>query len=75
MTRDAMSRLDTLSFELDAPKTKAEGRAFVTGKHGFKDANGEKREVHVSYLMAKEEGRWYIAEAGSGGAPIRGHTE
>jgi hypothetical protein len=75
MTHDAMSRLDTLSFELDAPRTLDEGRAFVSGTHTFKDADGEKRQVHVSYVLTRDEGRWYLAEAGSGGSPIRRHAE
>lgn len=75
MTRDAMGRLDTLSFELEAPRTLAEGRAFAAGTHVYKDAGGEKQEVHVSYVLAKEEGRWHIVEVGSGSAPIRRHAE
>jgi hypothetical protein len=75
MTRDAMSRLDTLSFELNAPKTLAEGRAFVAGTHVYKDADGEKREVSISYVLIRDEGRWYIAEVGSGSGPIQRHAE
>lgn len=75
MTRDAMSRLDTLSFELDAPRSLGEDRVFVSGKHVYRDADGEKREVHISYVLAREEGRWYIVEAGSGSAPISRHSE
>jgi hypothetical protein len=75
MTRDAMSRMDTLSFELDAPRTLSEGRAFVSGKHVYKDADGEKRTANISYVLARVEGRWYIVEAGSSSSPISRHVE
>jgi hypothetical protein len=75
MTRDAMSRIDTSSFELNAPQHLEDGRAFVSGKHVYRDPDGEKREVFVSYVLERDGGRWKIVEAGSGSATITKHED
>jgi hypothetical protein len=75
MTRDAMSRIDTSSFELNAPQRLEDGRAFVSGKHVYRDPDGEKREVFVSYVLERDSGRWKIVEAGSGSAAIAKHED
>jgi hypothetical protein len=75
MTRDAMSRIDTSSFELNAPQRLEDGRAFVSGKHVYRDPDGEKREVFVSYVLERDGGRWKIVEAGSGSAAITKHED
>jgi hypothetical protein len=75
MTRDAMSRMDTTAFELDTKRLLADGRAFVAGKHTYRDADGEKREVYVSYALQKEGGRWKVVEAGSGSEAITRHED
>jgi hypothetical protein len=75
MTRDAMSRMDTTSFSLDTTKLLADGRAFVAGKHAYRDAEGSKREVYVSYVLEKDDGRWRIVEAGSGTEAIARHED
>jgi hypothetical protein len=75
MTRDAMSRIDTTSFELNAPQHLEDGRAFVSGKHTYRDPDGEKQEVYVSYVLERDGGRWKIIEAGSGSAAIAKHED
>jgi hypothetical protein len=75
MLHDAMARIDTLSFEFEKPKAEATGRAFVTGKHTFADASGNRQETYVSYRLERSGGRWLIVEAGSSEAPITRHEE
>jgi Domain of unknown function (DUF4440) len=75
MTRDAMSRIDTSSFELSAPERLDGDRAFVSGKHVYKDPDGEKREVFVSYVLERDGGRWKIVEAGSSSSAIAKHED
>jgi hypothetical protein len=47
----------------------------VAGKHTYRDADGEKREVYVSYALQKEGGRWKVVEAGSGSEAITRHED
>ncbi len=75
MTRDAMSRIDTISFTLGPAKQRGEDRAFVSGKHVYYDPERQKHEVYVSYGLVREDGRWRIAEAGSSTAAISTHTD
>jgi hypothetical protein len=75
MLRDAMGRIDTLAFELSRPEGPEGVRAFVTGKHTFLDAEKMKTETHISYLLERNGGKWWIVEAGSSTAPIPGHQE
>jgi hypothetical protein len=75
MSRDAMSRIDTVSFTLDRIQRKGDDQAFVSGKHTYTDPDRQKHEVYVSYGLVKEQGRWMIAEAGSGAEPITKHAD
>jgi hypothetical protein len=75
MTRDAMSRIDTISFTLGPAKPRGDDRAFVSGKHVYYDPERQKHEVFVSYGLAREDGRWKIAEAGSSTEAISTHTD
>jgi hypothetical protein len=75
MSRDAMSRIDTISFSLTHVQKRGEGRAFVSGKHTYNDPERQKHEVYVSYGLVKEQGRWKIAEAGSSTEPITTQTD
>jgi hypothetical protein len=75
MVREAMARFDTLAFELDRPRAEGGGRASVTGRHSFADETGKRREVYVSYLLERRDGRWRIVEAGSSETPIARHGQ
>jgi hypothetical protein len=75
MSRDAMSRIDTVSFALTHVQKRGDDRAFVSGKHVYYDPERQKHEVYVSYGLVKEQGRWKIAEAGSSTEPITTHTD
>src|SRR5262249_32669098 len=75
MTHDAMSRIDTTSFELNAPEHPEGDHAFVSGKHAYKDPAGEKQEGFVSYVLQRDGGRWKIVEAGSSSTAIAKHED
>jgi hypothetical protein len=75
MTRDAMTRIDTTGFELDRVTPSGANRAFASGRHIYVDPDKQKREVYVSYGLARENGRWLITEAGSSSAAVEKHVE
>jgi len=75
MTRDAMTRIDTVSFSLDRVQRQGDDRVFAGGKHVYYDPDHQKQEVYVSYGLVKEDGRWKIAEAGSSTEPITTHSD
>jgi len=73
LVKDAMTRFDTIAFELDRPQSEEAGRAFVTGKHTYTDADKTKQEVYVSYGLQRVDGKWLIVEAGSSATPVTRH--
>jgi len=75
LLKDAMTRLDTTAFEFDRPVSEQAGRAFVTGKHTFLDADKKKQQTYISYLLERIDGKWKITQAGSSTSPIPGHEE
>jgi len=75
MLKDAMTKIDTVSFEFDRPKTEVSGSVLVTGIHTFIDADKEKRTTYVSYGLERVGGRWLITQAGSSATPIQKHVD
>ena len=68
MLKDAMKRIDTVSFDLDRPTSTDRNRARVTGRHTYVNSSGTRETVPVSYVLELVNGRWVITEAGSGTA-------
>jgi len=75
MLKDAMTKVDTMSFEFDRPKSEATGPVLATGVHTFADADKQKQTTYVSYGLERIGGKWLIVEAGSSSTPILKHTE
>jgi hypothetical protein len=75
MLKDAMTKIDTISFEFDRPKAEEAGHVLVTGVHTFVDADKEKRTTYVSYGLERVGGKWLITQAGSSVAPILKHQD
>ena len=76
IARDAMTKIDTVGFEFDAPPANPGTRVLVTGKHSFTDPGGQKREVFVSYGLERgRDGKWRITEAGSSTQKITAHQD
>lgn len=75
MLKDAMTKIDTIGFEFDRPKSEETGHVLITGVHTFVDADKEKRTTYVSYGLERTGGKWLITEAGSSAAPIVKHQD
>jgi hypothetical protein len=75
MLKDAMTKVDTMSFEFDRPRSEAAGPVLVTGVHTFVDADKQKQTTYISYGLERSGGKWLIVEAGSSSTPILKHAE
>jgi hypothetical protein len=69
MTRDAMRATDTISYDLYRFKKRAAGVYVVSGRHTYRNRDGEKRTVYVSYVIERLNGRWVLTQVGT--APDR----
>jgi hypothetical protein len=69
LLKDAMKRMDTVSFDLDRPTYTDRSHARVTGRHTFVGPDKARETVSVSYQLELSGGRWVITEAGSSTAP------
>ena len=69
MTRDAMRATDTISFDLYRFKQRSSGVVVVSGKHVYRNGDGERRTVYVSYVLERLNGRWILTQVGT--APDR----
>lgn len=80
LTKDAMASIETIAFDVEAPRPPENDSVFVTGKHSFKVTNSatgmkEDHQVFVSYRLTLKDGAWRIVAAGSGQEPIRVHED
>ncbi len=69
MTRDAMRATDTISFALYRFKRRAAGVYVISGKHIYRNREGERRTVYVSYVVERLNSRWVLTQVGT--APDR----
>ena len=69
MTRDAMRATDTISFDLYRFKRRATGVYVISGKHVYRNREGERRTVYVSYVVERLNSRWVLTQVGT--APDR----
>jgi len=65
MTRDALTTTDTVQFDLYRVQRRAAGVYVVSGKHVYKNHEGEDRAVYVSYVLEKLGGRWTLTQVGT----------
>lgn len=65
LTKDAMKASETLGFKWVGVDRKSDDEAIVKAEHTFKDRDGDKHTVFVSYTLLNENGAWWIAEVGS----------
>ncbi len=65
MTRDAFHATKTVSFTLDGVQRKEDGVYVVTGRHLYKDKDGAEHTVHVSYVLERTDGGYYITQVGT----------
>ena len=69
LTRDALSSLKTLQFDLTLLHKRAEGVFVVSGKHVYWGQNRETRTVYVSYVLESLRDQWTLTQVGT--APDR----
>lgn len=69
MTRDAFRAARTLKFKLDKVERKEADIYLVTGRHTYRDKEGEERSVLVSYVLEKMNEDYIITQVGT--APER----
>ena len=69
LTRDALSSMKTIQFDLTLLHKRAEGVYVVSGKHVYWGKNGETRTVYVSYVLESLRDQWTLTQVGT--APDR----
>ena len=65
MTRDAMRTTDTIQFDLYRVRRRASGVYVVSGRHIYRNRDGERRTVYVSYVLERLRGRWILTQVGT----------
>lgn len=65
MSKDAISRVETESFEWTKIQRRASDEVHVVAKHVFRDPDGDRRVVKLSYTLEKAAGFWWITETGT----------
>jgi hypothetical protein len=65
MTRDAMQNMDTIQFDITRLRKRALGVYVASGKHVYRNKEGEKRTVYVSFVLEKLRDRWTITQVGT----------
>ena len=69
LTRDALSSMKTLQFDLTLLHKRADGVFVVSGKHVYWGKNGQTRTVYVSYVLESLRDQWTLTQVGT--APDR----
>lgn len=70
MTRDAMSVIQTRTFDFDRV-TRRDGNLYVAhGRHTYADESGLLKTVYITYTFERNGGEWYIVAVGSSTMPI-----
>ncbi len=65
LTRDALTATKTVRFDLDPPVRKERGVYTLTGKHVYKNKDGDERTVYVNYALELQDGKYQITQVGS----------
>ena len=65
MTRDALHTTETIQFDLYRVQKRAAGVFVVSGKHIYRNRDGERRTVYVSYVLERLADRWTITQVGT----------
>jgi len=70
MTADTMSTTQTVAMEFSDPVWVSKDEVFYAGRQVFKDPEGERHTLYVSYRLRRLGSDWYIVGFGSGTKPI-----
>lgn len=69
LTRDALQSTDTIAFDLSRIHERSAGVYVVSGEHVYRDRDGHRRKVYVSYVLEDIRGEWTLTQVGT--APDR----
>lgn len=69
LTRDGLQGIDTISFDITRVHERSAGIYVVSGEHVYRDRNGQRRKVYVSYVLEDIKGIWTLTQVGT--APDR----
>lgn len=65
MTRDAFRSGKTLTFKLDKTERKQKDIYLLTGRHTFRNKDGEDRTIFLSYVVEKMDNDYIITQVGT----------
>jgi hypothetical protein len=65
ISKDALNRVNTLDFEWTNIDRRSTDEVRVEAKHTFKDPDGDKHIVRLSYTLEKAQGSWWVTETGT----------
>jgi hypothetical protein len=65
ITKDAVNRVDTTSFEWTKIDRVSNELVNVEAKHSFRDADGDAHTIRLTYTLEKSRGGWWITETGT----------
>jgi hypothetical protein len=65
MTRDAMRNMDTVQFDITRLRKRAASVYVASGKHVYRNREGQTRTVYVSFVLEKLRDRWTITQVGT----------
>lgn len=69
MTRDAFDTTKTIRVELGSVKKKENGVYTLTGRHVYRNKDGQQRSVYISFVLEKMDDNYIITQVGT--APDR----
>jgi len=65
ITKDALNRVETTGFEWVKIDPKRSDEVVLIAKHTFRDPDGDRHTIRLSYTLEKARGSWWITETGT----------
>ncbi len=65
VTKDALARVDTVDFEWASIDKKRSDEVVITARHTFRDPDGDRHVIRLTYTLEKARGSWWITETGT----------
>lgn len=65
VTKDALTRVDTVDFEWAQIDKKRTDEVVLTARHTFRDPDGDRHVIRLTYTLEKARGSWWITETGT----------
>lgn len=65
ITKDALNRVDTTGFEWTKIDQSRADEVVLTARHTFRDPDGKRNVIRLTYTLEKARGAWWITETGT----------